>query len=166
MLGFAKREAQMRVAVSKFAGLYMCVAMALPLGGCISTDPESLRTDPRRSYSFQTKVEYQTVYEKTSEGFLRCLTGASFRMTFAIRPRIDTAAKTASILFVHHGAWTDYWALVEIAGSANITNVKVNTSTVSGSGLSDLGETVERWTNGSQECPSSRHLTNQFPLQE
>lgn len=156
----------MRVAAQQTARLFCCIASALLLAGCISTDPESLRTDPRRSYTFQTNLDYQKVYETTSDGFLRCLTGASFRMTFAIRPRIDPANKTASILFVHHGAWTDYWALVDIAGTANVTNVTVNTSTVSGSVLSDLGETVERWTSGSQHCPSPRHLTNQFPLQE
>lgn len=156
----------MRVAADQITRLFCCTVAALLLAGCISTDPESLRTDPRRSYSFQTKVDYQVVYERTSEGFLRCLTGASFRMTFAIRPRIDPAAKTASLLFVHHGAWTDYWALVDIADTPSVTNVKVNTSTASGSVLSDLGETVERWTNGSQDCPSARHLTDQFPLQE
>jgi hypothetical protein len=156
----------MRVAIIRTAHLFYCVTATFLLAGCISTDPESLRTDPRRSYSFQTKVDYQVVFARSTDGFLRCLTGASFRMTFAIKPRIDLVTKTASILFVHHGAWTDYWALVDIAGTANVTSVKVNTSAASGSVLNDLGETVERWVDGSQHCPSARHLTNQFPLQE
>jgi hypothetical protein len=140
------------------------LAVTSLLAGCVPVDPESLRTDPGRSYSFSTKTDYEVAYNNISAGFLRCLTGASFRMTFAIRPRIDRTNKTASIVFVHHGAWTDYWALVDIASVADGTTVKVNTNSFSA--LGDLGSTAERWTNGSQHCPDVKHLTSQFPLQE
>ena len=110
------------------------------------------------------RAEYQAVYKDVSAGFLKCLTGASFRMTFAIQPRIDLANKSASIVFVHHGAWTEYWAFVEITGVVDGTTVRVNTNTFSA--LSDLGQAVERWANGSPECPETKHLTNPYPLQE
>jgi hypothetical protein len=141
----------------------MAIVM-LALTACTPVDPESLRLDPGRSYTFQTKADYQVVFARTSAGFLQCLTGAAFRMTFAIRPRIDKAAKTASILFVHHGAWTDYWALVDIVGSADGATVKVNANSVSA--LGDLGGTVEHWVAGARQCPETKHLTDQFPLME
>jgi hypothetical protein len=148
---------------SRLLTLVLATAL-LAFGACAPVNPDSLRLDPGRSTTFQTRTDYQLVFARASAGFLKCLTGASFRMTFAIKPRIDMKARTASILFVHHGAWTDYWALVDITAATDGTTVKVNANSVSG--LGDLGGTVERWAGGDSQCPDAKHLTEQFPLQE
>jgi hypothetical protein len=139
-------------------------ALSLLLVSCVPINPETLRANPDRSQTFQTATDYAVAYERISAGFLSCLTGSDFRKTFAIKPRIDKGSRTASIYFVHHGMWTDYWALVEIIGRSSGADIEVKTSSFSA--IEYFGETSKRWADGSRHCPEQSHLAKQFPLAE
>ena len=146
------------------ASAHVAIVLAFVLSACAPLDPETLRTDPGRSSTFQTAVDYRTVYSNVSRAFLKCMTGFSFQMRFVIQPRIDPASRTASITYVHHGAWTDIWAVIDITAKDVGASVRVNTT--SHPLISDLPTHVERWAGGNDECAGSTPVTNQLPLQE
>jgi len=136
----------------------------VPILACAPLSPDSLRTDAGRSYSFTVSTDYEAVYENEQRAFLHCMTGSYYKMTFAIQPRINKQAKTATIIYVHHGAWTDFWAVVDMRFTDHGTAVTAYTT--SHPLMSDFGQMTEKWANGSVECPASSPVTRQFQFSE
>jgi hypothetical protein len=142
-------------------------AVILSLQACAPTNPDTLRTDPGRTLRFEVPLDYQTVYANEQRAFLKCMTGlslSSVRMTYAIQPRIDTARRTASIIYIHNGAWRDYWAVLDLR--ANETGTVVDVSTTSHTLMDGFLQIVGKWAAGSDECPRIVPVGRAYPLVE
>jgi hypothetical protein len=139
-------------------------SIALVLIGCAPENPDDLRATPGASSTFHVQIPYDVVYANEQQGFLHCMTGAYYEMTFAIHPTIDVANKSASIVLVHHGAWKDIWAVVDIQGSADGSTVHAYST---GHPLTkDFPDVAEQWASGKPVCQQYAITTKQFPLSE
>ncbi|HEY3777283.1 MAG TPA: hypothetical protein VGL35_04430 [Rhizomicrobium sp.] len=139
-------------------------AVAATAVSCAPTDPEGLRTDPGSYATFEISLPYTAVYENENRGFLKCMTGSYYRMTFAIRPRIQVAQQSASLVLVHHGAWNDIWAIVDIAG--NEKGSVIHAYTTSDPLMKDFPVVARRWAEGDFTCQEFAITTLEYPLSE
>jgi len=149
---------------SKKDAICAVVALALALAGCAPLSANGLRTDPGRSGTFSIALPYDQVYQNEQRGFLACMTGGYYKMTFAIRPRISAAKRTASVVLMHHGGWTDVWAVVDIVSAGSGSNVSAYTT--NHPLMKDFISVARDWAAGDQRCQRASITTQQFPLSE
>ena len=147
----------------------ICAVMAA--GACAPLNPDSLRTDPGLSRSFDVSYDYETVYSNEQRGFLLCMTGSfdlvpgsASKLTFAIQPRINKQTKVATITYVHHGVWQDIWAVVDMRSTDHGTTVSAYTT--SHPIMRDFGQVTEKWTIGLTDCPAQSPVMQQYQLSE
>lgn len=136
---------------------------ALIVAGCAPSTPEAMRDAPPKSRTFDVAADYEKVFAREQEGFLRCLTGNYYNFTFSISPRIDHAKKTASIPLTQFGVvpGDQVWALVDIRANGDGTTVTADTT--NHPLMADFPEIAEVWANGGMQCPKYSITTWQSP---
>ena len=150
--------------MSRWGIVWTVAGLSLLFAQCAPADPDSLRRDPGASGEFVVNLPLKTVYANEQRGFLACMTGWYYTMRFAIQPRIDEAHKSASIVLVHHGAWKDIWAVVDMKADKTVTTVHAYTT---GHALmKDFPDVSHGWATGDFRCQQYSITTQQMPFSE
>jgi hypothetical protein len=140
------------------------VLALLVVGGCSRTSLQSLREEPGYFHEFTTPKAYDEAYDLVVSGFTRCLTGSILRNTLAVRPRLDRATRTASIVWVEHSLDSGYWAVIDISATDGGALVKVHA--IGNRGIRNLGSEVERWVSGASDCQIGDFIARRYPIVE
>lgn len=150
--------------MSKRISAWIATCLSFFLIQCAPVNPDVLREKPGAFSTFEVNLPLNIVYINEQRGFLGCMTGAYYQMTFAIQPRIDATRESASIVLVHHGAWKDIWAIVDLKADGERTIVHAYTT---GHPLMrDFPDVAKRWASGDFTCQKYGITTEQYPFSE
>ena len=142
----------------------LVIVLAVLAEACAPMSEDSLRTDPSRTRTFKTTLDYETVFKNEERGFLSCLTGSHYRLTFGIEPRFDFKKKTASIAYREYGGILAIWALVDIRGIEHGTEITANAA--SHEFMRDFPDIAQQWAEGNLVCPGHPTVIDQYPLSD